>query len=189
VNEDESTNTLSDKVLDRANVIYFPRPRHLVTRDQSALAPRAEQRLATGIWETWQRGNGCLEQGVRSHLKAAFDRINDALGLVNRAVAHRILQITERYVANHPDVAGAASEDAWRSAFEDQLAQKVMPKLRGITVESGDGRRCLDLIGKVLDDYTHTPELKEDFKRARAAGDGQFVWCSSSYLEDKNPEA
>jgi len=187
VNEDESTNTLSDKVLDRANVIYFPRPRQLVTRDQSALAPRAKYRLATGTWETWQRGNESLEQDVRSHLKAAFDRINDALGLVNRAVAHRILQITERYVANHPDVAGTVSGDAWKSAFEDQLAQKVMPKLRGITVESGAGRRCLDLIDKVLDDYTHTPELKKDFKRACEAGDGQFVWCSSSYLEDKSP--
>jgi hypothetical protein len=141
------------------------------------------------MWKTWQRGNDCLEQSVRSHLKTAFERINEALSLVNRAVAHRILQITERYVANHPDMASAASGDAWKSAFEDQLAQKVMPKLRGVTVESGDGRRCLDLISKVLDDYTHTPELREDFKRACGAGDGQFVWCSSSYLEDKNSEA
>jgi hypothetical protein len=189
VNEDESTNTLSDKVLDRANVIYFPRPRQLVTRDQNALAPRAKHRVAPVMWKTWQRGNDCLEQSVRSHLKTAFERINEALSLVNRAVAHRILQITERYVANHPDMASAASGDAWKSAFEDQLAQKVMPKLRGVTVESGDGRRCLDLISKVLDDYTHTPELREDFKRACGAGDGQFVWCSSSYLEDKNSEA
>ena len=185
VNEDESTNTLSDKVLDRANVIYFPSPRILVTRDQGGLAVRSSERLASTTWESWQRGNDVLDPSVRTQLKSAFNEINAALRTVNRAVAHRILQITERYVANHPDV-GSAVGEAWKLAFEDQLAQKVMPKLRGITVDSDGGRRCLEMIRQVLDTYTNTAELKEDFKRACEAGDGQFLWCSSRYLEDKD---
>jgi len=184
VNEDESTNTLSDKVLDRANVIYFPSPRTLLTRDQAGLAAPAAKRLATRTWGSWQRGNDVLDPSVRNQIKSAFNEINAALRPVNRAVAHRILQITERYVANHPDVGETAGE-TWRSAFEDQIAQKVMPKLRGITIESEGGRHCLEMISRVLDTYTHTPELKEDFKRACDAGDGQFLWCSSRYLEDR----
>ena len=185
VNEDESTNTLSDKVLDRANVIYFPRPRNLVTRDQDRLAERVGGGLSPRAWQSWQRGSKVLDPAVREQIKSAFNQINDALALVNRAVAHRILQMTERYVANHPRVlAGQSSEaggEAWKVAFGDQIAQKVMPKLRGVTVDSKNGSQCLDKIAKVINEYC--VDLRDDYKRAREAGEGQFIWCSAGYLE------
>jgi hypothetical protein len=185
VNEDESTNTLSDKVLDRANVIYFPRPRDLVTRDQDRLADRARSGLSPRVWQSWQRGTAVLDPAVREQIKSAFNQINQALSLVNRAVAHRILQTTERYVANHPLVFAGQNRGgtgaAWKVAFGDQIAQKVMPKLRGVTVDSKDGSQCLDRIAKVVGE--HCPDLRDDYKRAREAGEGQFIWCSAGYLE------
>ena len=38
MNEDETTKTLSDKVLDRANLIGFPRPQELRRRQEATLA-------------------------------------------------------------------------------------------------------------------------------------------------------
>jgi hypothetical protein len=81
-------------------------------------------------------------------------------------------------------LAGQSSEaggEAWKVAFGDQIAQKVMPKLRGVTVDSKNGSQCLDKIAKVINEYC--VDLRDDYKRAREAGEGQFIWCSAGYLE------
>ena len=66
-------------------------------------------------------------------------------------------------------------------AVEDQLVQKVMPKLRGIDT-TGNGRdNCLDPILKLLD----TNNLHDDFERAMKLGYGQFIWCSADYIPDE----
>jgi hypothetical protein len=63
-----------------------------------------------------------------------------ALAITGRALGHRVWQSIEYYMANYPDVRAALAEKrrtlethkAMHIAFEDQLVQKVMPKLRGI---------------------------------------------------------
>lgn len=69
-----------------------------------------------------------------------------------------------------------------KTAFEDQLVQKVMPKLRGIETR-GKGRQSLQNIEDLLADEGFD-NLKDDFEIACEQGYGQFVWSSAKYLGD-----
>lgn len=71
---------------------------------------------------------------------------------------------------------------AVKTAMEDQIVQKVMPKLRGI--ETSVHKECLKKIRTILleEDFN----LNEDFDRAEKMGYGQFMWSSAEYVDDKD---
>ena len=73
------------------------------------------------------------------------------------------------------------------TAFEDQIVQKIMPKLRGIdTRGTGAGPKCLGEIFGIIPDT-----LKSDFEFARDKdlSYGQFKWQTAKYLEGKTAES
>ena len=123
--------------------------------------------------------------------KTILEEINKHLGPVGRALGHRVWQSVEMYIVNHPDVitahanakndANDSLKKAIKTAFEDQLVQKVMPKLRGIETR-GKGKTCLDNIGSLLSEGDYT--IYNDFQAARESGYGQFIWNSAEYLKD-----
>ncbi|CAD7695366.1 unnamed protein product [Ostreobium quekettii] len=187
MNEDETTQTLSDKILDRGNVISFPRPRRLESRDSTRALERYDERIQKERWSSWIKhpgGESAPGFGVeaRENLRDALDAINQAMSGVERAIGHRVLQAIEAYVTNHPAVASAnaSSDDAWRRAFEDQLMQKVMPKLRGVATDTRSGRACLGEIEDVLRE--RAGGIVEDFNKARESSHGSFVLRSAEYL-------
>lgn len=185
MNEDETTHALSDKALDRSNVITFPSPRLLSSRDELRLAP-ANGLLPYEVWESWQRKPSSIDDAVRNGFRESVERINAGLAGVGRALGHRVWQAIENYIANHPEVCAATGdgdrlERAQRLAFEDQLVQKIMPKLRGVETEGRAGRACLDAVGEVLREKA--PGLSADFQEARDLGQGSFLWRSAHYLE------
>ena len=115
--------------------------------------------------------------------------MNTSLSKVGRALGHRVWQSIEYYMSNYPDVLEAQKktddvglEKAMKVAFEDQLVQKVMPKLRGIETRGKSRSDCLDKIRAQLvkNDYT----IIEDFDLACEFGYGQFIWNSANYLKD-----
>ncbi|HCN96461.1 MAG TPA: chromosome partitioning protein ParA, partial [Leclercia sp.] len=121
--------------------------------------------------------------------KALIQEINQALAAVGRALGHRVWQSIEYYMANYPDVLAARQQEntqalqaAMKIAFEDQLVQKVMPKLRGIETRGTAKTECLDKIRDLLirDGYN----IIDDFEHACRFGYGQFIWSSANYLLD-----
>jgi hypothetical protein len=185
MNEDESTQTLSDKVLDRGNVLSFPRPRRLHRRDRVEFGSPAPW-LPRRVWEKWTRSpEHALRPEERETIQSALDDVNRALAPVQRAIGHRVMQAIERYVANHPAISTTGIEqrasDAWRVPFEDQIVQKVMPKLRGVSVDGTAGQECLAAMHDVL--AQHAPGLVDDFDQARNQAQGAFVWTHAGYLE------
>lgn len=96
-------------------------------------------------------------------------------------------------MANYPDVRAAqkagdkdALDEAFHVAFEDQLVQKVMPKLRGIDTR---GKSMTDCLEKIRDQINvgiggHPFHLAEDFNLACELGYGQFIWQSANYLTE-----
>jgi hypothetical protein len=113
--------------------------------------------------------------------------MNRHLEQVGRAIGHRVWQSVESYMANHPLVLNARSQGdsaeldrAEREAFEDQLVQKVMPKLRGIEARGEARRRCLDPIRGLIAE--HGPSLSADFELALSSGFDTFAWRSAKYL-------
>jgi len=120
--------------------------------------------------------------------------MNAVLAVVGRAIGHRVWQTIEYYLANYPDVRSAqksvdqdALTKALHIAFEDQLVQKVMPKLRGIDTRGKSKTECLDkILAQINTGIGGNPfNLAEDFGLACELGYGQFIWQSANYLKDE----
>ena len=196
MNQDETTKSLSDKVLDRSIIVHFPRPTTLKRRLK--LAPLDEKNrgplLHKRSWQSWlAKGTSLTEENVKP-FKQFIEDMNASLSVAGRAIGHRVWQSVEYYMANYPDVRAAqasgdegALDKALHIAFEDQLVQKVMPKLRGIDTRGKSKTECLDKISaQIKTGIGGNPfNLREDFEIACELGYGQFIWQSANYLQDK----
>jgi len=188
MNQDETTKTLSDKVLDRGTVINFPRPTKFERRqlekikDPSPLLHRA-------LWNKWlcfKSSNIFSDEQILPY-KRFVEEMNESLSKVGRALGHRVWQSIEYYMANYPTVLEAhrnkdegKMKKVMKIAFEDQLVQKVMPKLRGIETRGKSRDDCLDPIRAQLDGDNYS--IVGDFDAACEFGYGQFIWSSADYL-------
>ena len=235
MNQDETTKSLSDKVLDRSIIIHFPRPTELKRRLK--LAPLDEKNrgplLHKVSWQAWlTQGSSFSEDDVKP-FKRFIEDMNVALAVAGRAIGHRVWQSVEYYMSNYPDVRAAQADfiealsrarkkegdiekdhaskpveyymdtypevrvahekidkehlaRALHIAFEDQLVQKVMPKLRGIDTRGKSKTDCLDkVLGQINTGIGGKPfSLAEDFDLACELGYGQFIWQSANYLKD-----
>lgn len=193
MNQDETTKSLSDKVLDRSIIINFPRPTELKRRLK--LAPLDDKNRGPALhktsWQSWlAQGSNFSDEQV-SPFKKFIEGVNASLAVTGRALGHRVWQSIEYYMANYPDVRAAqrasdkdALARAMHVAFEDQLVQKVMPKLRGIDTRGKSKTECLDKIrGQIVAGInSNSFNLAEDFDLACDLGYGQFIWQSANYL-------
>lgn len=199
MNQDETTKSLSDKVLDRGIVINFPRPRSLSSRKnmgmlQSLIEQSNRPMLPKKVWGKWvvreiDFVGDQLDELIK--YRTLVEDINDALESVGRALGHRVWQSIEYYIANYPLVIAAKNEavgeltgelrEAMKIAFEDQIVQKIMPKLRGIETRGKGGENLNDI--KDLLDTAGFEKLKDDFEIACEQGYGQFMWTSAKYIE------
>ncbi|TWE05825.1 hypothetical protein FB481_106202 [Pseudomonas sp. AG1028] len=193
MNQDETTKSLSDKVLDRSIIVNFPRPTELKRRlkllplDECNRGPA----LHKSVWQSWlAEGSSFSEEEVKPYM-AFIEALNGALSVSGRALGHRVWQSIEYYMANYPEVRAAKNDkspsrlaDAMHTAFEDQLVQKVMPKLRGIDTRGKSKTECLDKIrNQLVNGIGGRPfNLTEDFDIACELGYGQFIWQSANYL-------
>lgn len=192
MNQDETTKSLSDKVLDRGIVINFPRPTTLERRSKNVRLKDPSPLLSKKIFQSWWCKESKFTDDQILPFKAFVEEMNTSLSKVGRALGHRVWQSIEYYMCNYPDVLEAQRENddaklnkAMKIAFEDQLVQKVMPKLRGIETRGKSRSDCLDKIRTQLvnDEYN----LIEDFDLACEFGYGQFIWSSANYLKDDDP--
>jgi len=195
MNQDETTKTLSDKVLDRSIIIHFPRPTELKRRLEISLLNEKNRRvpLHRSTWESWWVKKSSFSEGEVKPFRCFIQDMNKALAVAGRAIGHRVWQSVEYYMANYPDVQAAqkagdqdALEEALHVAFEDQLVQKVMPKLRGIDTRGKSMTECLEKIrDQVNVGIGGNPfHLAEDFNLACELGYGQFIWQSANYLTE-----
>ena len=175
MNEDESTQTLSDKVLDRANLLRFSRPAKLMDkplRDEAGCP--ATGYLSAKVWHQWQRDT--IDPSIGNSIGEWIKELNDALDGLGRPFAHRVNQAILAYVANYP-VIHSKTESA-QFAFADLLAQRILPKLRGIELDNEILRPHLDRIKDLISNKLNDQQLADAFNKAvRDDGSGRpFVW-------------
>lgn len=186
MNQDETTKTLSDKVLDRGIILNFPTPLSLASRPGNSYLGPAASLIKRDNWKAWQNKDaGITEEDLKPY-KTVIEEINKQLNTTGRALGHRVWQSIESYIRLHPEVIYSdsdAKKNAIKRAFEDQLVQKVMPKLRGLETRGPQGD-ALSEIERIIADYS----IVEDFDKARNQGFGQFMWCSSDYIY-KDPDS
>ena len=198
MNQDETTKSLSDKVIDRSFMIHFPRPKnfHSIEKLKDMKQPKSNP-LSMKTWKKWRKlktewHHIEIKKQIVEY-KEIVEKINEYLDKAGRALGHRVWQSIEFYMANYPDVIEYQSvkqdiinldaiKEALKDAFEDQLVQKVMPKLRGIETRGRSKTDCLDQIRHLLDENNF--KLVDDFDHACTVGHGQFMWNSAYYLED-----
>ena len=189
MNEDATTKSLSDKVLDRSNLLVFPRPRAFTRRSRVEL-PEPAPLLPRRTWDAWIEAGPTLQETQVAPFKGWLEQVNQRLEYVGRALGHRVWQSIEAYMSAHPKVIAAHAADdneafarGLKLAFEDAVVHKVMPKLRGIETSGKSGRECLEPIQKLLAEDDVGLQLAEDFQHARTVGQGAFIWSSARYLE------
>jgi predicted nucleic acid-binding Zn-ribbon protein len=174
MNEDETTQTLSDKVLDRSNVLRFGKPdeRHQ-HHDENRLERKARPFLTRDQWLQWCKktdGNDVWQQKMGEWIR----RLNNGLEKVGRPFGYRVQDAIALYLANYPD---AGQDDRYRLAFADQVEQKIIPKLRGLDVAEPNTMGCLQEVASVIGSLGDG-ELSSTFASAieESKNMGMFTW-------------
>ncbi|AFZ12496.1 ATPase associated with various cellular activities AAA_5 [Crinalium epipsammum PCC 9333] len=178
MNEDETTQSLSDKVLDRANVLTFGKPSELQLR-----ANKTKQTATNSqSYLTYQdfRSNWGREPNdylaILEQVKDYVNQANDIMEKMGHPFAHRVYQSIAKYVINYPGV--ESSEEALRCAIADQFGQKILPKLRGVMV--ADMEESFALMENLVIKLQDKP-LTDAFIKARQGRYGQFHWQGLVY--------
>lgn len=170
MNEDESTQTLSDKVLDRANVIRFGKPPDTVQGAQGAANHSINKFLPCSTWKGWKKP---LSAGNNwdNDVSKWIIQINRALDRIGRPFGHRVQQAMRLYIANYP-----GGDVSYKTAFADQVEQKVLPRLRGIDLNEDKSKESLDEICSLIEDLGDDA-LRDVFSSSKEDQSvGTFVW-------------
>ncbi|WP_153016588.1 AAA family ATPase [Cylindrospermopsis raciborskii] len=192
MNEDETTQTLSDKVLDRANVLTFGRPQNLKLRQRSGQQITVNQHsdnlvnnrdssyVTYSDFKNWVRTpvpESDVVKGVESYLNEA----NKVMEKMGHPFAHRVYQAIAQYVVNYPEVNGIDSE-SFKFALADQFGQKLLPKLRGVMVD--EAHQQLQEMKEIIDEINDQPLIKA-FDKAKEGRYGQFSWQGLVYEDEE----
>jgi len=174
MNEDETTQTLSDKVLDRANILRFGKPDEEVIINENDVVQLPQQSfLSFEQWKLWKKpyaSKAPWYEDVQEWIK----RLNIALNKVGRPFGFRVRQAIQMYTANYPLV---ETENRYKWAFAYQVEQKIIPKLRGIDVNDNVTNATLNEVATIISQL-HDPSLEEAFRLAREESRriGMFQW-------------
>lgn len=169
MNEDETTQMLSDKVIDRANVLRFGCPPRLdASPDKQkffdACKNSENSRLPFGEWKKWRKQpDKPLPDKLRLDLEALKNAMND----VGKPFGYRVADAVRAYVANYPVPANVDD------AFSDQIEMKVLPKLNGLDGQNPKYDVAMSKISEIIEKYNDSALLKE-FRRAREDGKASF---------------
>jgi len=186
MNEDETTQTLSDKVVDRANVLRFGSPRNLRREVGSNGKPLGmpDSRLSHKTWESWC--NRELPDDVSRKVNDWIAKLNEALTAIRRPFAHRTSLAIRNYVANYP---GLREDDtALHHAMSDQLEQKILPKFRGEDPSDPHVRRALNTLLEILSELKDE-QLVNAINESNRDRERQFIWMGIDRCEKDEGEA
>ena len=171
INEDESTLSMSDKVVDRANIMRFGRPQDLTNVPHASAGiseHRAQQPLAKSDWNEWTSA-GRIHNPEREH-EALIGKLNEALEQVGRPFGYRTRRAILTYISMYPE----QNEAGRRHALADQIEQRILPKLRGVDVNEQFGSRAIAEVKEVIKEVDDAP-LHDAVERGADGGD-LFVW-------------
>ena len=165
MNEDESTQSLSDKVLDRACVLRFGKPDHYVTSPVKTDGISIPPPLSSDVWESWKPSPGTPD----TELDNFVSKLGSLLFKVGSPFGHRVSQGIVRYVNLYP----LHDSQSRKDAMADQIEQKILPKLRGkeVIAISSELDELQDIVRELQDD-----SLLAAIVSGRESGQGAFMW-------------
>ncbi|MEB3151506.1 MAG: AAA family ATPase [Sphaerospermopsis sp.] len=185
MNEDETTQTLSDKVLDRANVLTFGRPQNLKLRQENQggavqYQDQDSSYLPYSHFQEWVKLPDPNSEIVRS-VKYFLNQANEVMEKMGHPFAHRVYQAITQYVVNYPQME-TINSPSFKFALADQFGQKLLPKLRGVMVD--EAHEQLEEMSRIIDEINDQP-LITAFDKARKGRYGQFTWQGLVYEDEE----
>lgn len=178
MNEDETTQTLSDKVVDRANVLRFGRPSSLKSKASDESVEGSKAFLAYEDWQSWIKNSDTdLSPSIRSDVTEWVQKLNRAMHRIGRPFAHRTYGAMLSYVSNYPQ------QDNFKLAVADQIEMKVMPKLRGLDPHDPQVGQALGEIQSVISSLGDE-KLQSAIQESRGAESHQFLWHGVDRVEN-----
>jgi len=170
MNEDETTQTLSDKVVDRANVLRFGRPTRLMPKNSNGTVPLADRWLSFERWQSWVKDDDDpLPATIKDEVTGWVEELNASMQLIGRPFAHRTFLSILSYVANYPD------QELYKTAMADQIELKLLPKFRGVDPQENSTRQAIGRIQSVLGTLGDD-ELVKAVNECVRRSEHQFVW-------------
>lgn len=166
MNEDETTNTLSDKVNDRSNVIRFGMPETLESRGQAESA--SEQDAEGEAWLAYKSWGAAVEktqsgsdEAKAKDVREYVEELNKKFEEAGKHFGHRPYEATLRYIQSHPD--GRLDGIARNLPLADQVAMRFLPRLNGLDLEEHKG-----MLGSVEDSVNKLEDqaVKDAFEKA-----------------------
>jgi len=177
MNEDETTQSLSDKVVDRANIIRFGMPRHMKTGASSSAADFPQ--LPHANWLHWCN-TPALDPATADRVQKFWDRMNATLSPLGRAFGHRLLKAVSAYVRQYP----VYVPDRVNRALADQIEMRILPRLRGVALT--DGQEAIERAAQIAaecDDNALCEAIGDAQNNLLARRDDRFHWTGVSRLD------
>ncbi|MEN8935002.1 MAG: chromosome segregation ATPase-like protein, partial [Planktotalea arctica] len=170
MNEDESTQSLSDKVVDRANILRFSAPKKI----KDGLAEGTVEptlALSQQTWMSWRRSSASVD--VSRRVTNRVEQMVDLMRDFKRPFGHRLGRAIMAYAENYPEVEGGRGVD---DALADQIEMRLLPKLRGVETDMAGPQfsRLINFVERELGDDALAQAIGESVSLAEATG--QFVW-------------
>jgi hypothetical protein len=166
INEDESTQTLSDKVVDRANVMRFGCPNSLAKPETPGQAQpfAAKHWLAAEHWNGWIEGAPELRAADAKLIEETTEKLKRLMNDLGRAFGHRTSRAIHAYarhysVRNHPG--------GVREALADQIELRILPKLRGIDTEEATAGNAIETLRQIVERDLGDEPLSQAIRAAR----------------------
>ena len=170
MNEDESTMTLSDKVIDRANILRFARPTDM--RDGAPLTPateesRREKQLSASAWNQWCAIDRDLGQTI-DLLATVNEKVMEPCG---RSFGHRMRQAMVKYV-------NVYTGRSWEEGFADQVEMRLLPKLQGVDAQMDQAGDAIRQLAGMCEETLKDADLATSIQQAQVdmQQTGTFNW-------------
>ena len=176
MNEDESTQSLSDKVVDRANVLKFGAPKNFANSRPEGDAPEP-QALSKTQWDRWVRQPEILgsdEQFVNTKI----DEMAAIMKSFGRPFGHRLRLAMKSYVANYPESDRYNGRKKIETALADQIELRLLPKLRGLDPEESAISQAFGDLSNMIEQDLGDKELADAVQISidNAGQNSQFNW-------------
>ena len=177
MNEDETTQSLSDKVIDRANVLYFGKPERLKTQSQQ-ISNETFTPINVENWKSWIVEPSADTINDFENIDNLLNDINSTLSDLGRPFGWRTYKAMMSYIANHPNV--IIDHESGMIPLSDQVAMRVMPKLKGL--DMGEYANVFNRLGSQLTDIDDD-NLNEAFQKAQSSTMGFFDWRGINWVD------
>jgi hypothetical protein len=174
MNEDETTQSLSDKVIDRANILRFGAPSELIEAMEQDTLPEVKG-LQLEQWNSWVRPVSDTVRDAQT-INGAINKMSTLMLNFGRPFGHRLALAMKSYVANYPYLEGLDGIQRINVALADQVEMRLLPKLRGVDVD--EYLVQFEELKRFVQDQLNDATLFEAINKSQEASErnSQFTW-------------